>query len=35
MQILSTMSTIQAFDHIETKHSLYHREDCMKCFVVL
>ena len=24
------MSTIWAFDSIEKKHTLYHREDCMK-----
>ena len=25
-------STIWAFGHIEKKHNLYHREDCMKKF---
>ena len=24
------MSTIWSFDHIENKHTLYHRKDCMK-----
>ena len=27
-----SMSTIWAFDHIENKHILYRREDCMKKF---
>ena len=26
------MSTIWAFDHIKTKHTLYCRKDCMKKF---
>ena len=26
------MSVIWAFDHIENKHNLYHRKDCMKKF---
>ena len=27
-----SMSTIWAFDHIENKHTLYRRKDCMKKF---
>ena len=27
-----SMSTIQAFDHIEKKYTLYRQEDCMKRF---
>ena len=26
------MSTSWRFDHIENKHTLYHRKDCMKKF---
>ena len=27
-----SMPTIWGFDHIENKHTLYHRKDCMKKF---
>ena len=27
-----SMSTIQGFDHIKDKHTLYHKKDCMKKF---
>ena len=29
-----SMSEIWGFDHIENKHTLYHRKDCLKKFCI-